>query len=192
MGIAATKRIFNEYQGQDFLLPEVMQQYFNYYFYERSEEMHYPYTAKRNPMAERDDNLLNLLSLNNLDPKKEFLPGQLKHAFMTAGKLFKAIDAPTQSLIVPFGEGKELLAELCRISKNFDAKRYFELVKILQKYSVNLFPNIWRKLVDENAIIELQNEQGEGDGIFYLNERYYSDDFGVSTEICTQQQNLVL
>lgn len=192
VGIAATKRIFNEYQGQDFLLPEVMQQYFNYYFYERSEEMHYPYTAKRNPMAERDDNLLNLLSLNNLDPKKEFLPGQLKHAFMTAGKLFKAIDAPTQSLIVPFGEGKELLAELCRISKNFDAKRYFELVKILQKYSVNLFPNIWRKLVDENAIIELQNEQGEGDGIFYLNERYYSDDFGVSTEICTQQQNLVL
>ncbi|MFT7006300.1 MAG: CRISPR-associated endonuclease/helicase Cas3 [Colwellia sp.] len=191
VGIAATKRIFNEYQGQDFLLPEVMQQYFNYYFYERSEEMNYPFKAKRNSIAERDDNLLNLLSLNSLDPKKEFLPSSLKHAFMTAGKLFKAIDAPTKSLIVPFGEGKSLLNELCRVSKHFNAKTYFDLVKKCQKYSVNLFPNIWQKLVDKEAIIELKNERGEGDGIFYLDERFYSDDFGVSVESCALQQELI-
>ena len=189
MGIAATKRIFSEYHDQDFLLPHIMQQYFQYYFYERSSEMSYSLTAKQ---AERDDNLLNLLSLNSLNPQSNNLPSLLKQSFMTAGKLFKAIDAPTQTLIVPFSEGKALLAELCEISKSFEAKRYFELVKILQKYSVNLFPNVWRKLVDEDAIIELKNERGEGDGIFYLNERYYSNDFGVSAEICAPYQDSVL
>lgn len=188
-GIAATKRIFTEFNGQDFLLPHIMEQYFKYYFYERSSEMSYPVSAKQ---AERDDSLLNLLSLNSLNPQRNRLPSALKQSFMTAGKLFKAINAPTQSLIVPFGEGKLLIAELCEVSKHFHAKTYFELVKKCQKYSVNLFPNIWRKLVDEGAIFELKNELGEGDGIFYLNERYYSDNFGVSTEVCALQQNLVL
>jgi hypothetical protein len=142
-------------------------------------------------IAERDNNLLNLLSLNNLDLKKHFLPSQLKHAFMTAGKLFKVIDALKKSLIVLFGEGKPLLDDLCCLSKKFDAKAYFDLVKACQKYSVNLFPNIWQKLVKEEAIIELMNERGEGDGIFYLKEQFYSDDFGVSVENCALQQELI-
>lgn len=110
---------------------------------------------------------------------------------MTAGKLFKAIDAPTKSLIVPFAQGKELLAELCSVSQNFEAKRYYELVKALQKYSVNLFPNVWTKLIEQVAIYELHNEQGDGVGIFYLDERFYSDEFGVSQEPCNQQDNLI-
>jgi len=187
-GIEATKRIFTEYKGQDFLQPKIMQQYFEYYFYERADEMNYPVKGKQ---LERDDNILNLLSLNEFNPKKEGWPGTLKHSFMTAGKFFKAIDAPTKSIIVPFAEGKEILAELCSLSKAFQAKRYFELVKSLQKYSVNLFPNVWQKLTDQGAIQELSNEQGEGDGIYYLDKQFYSNDFGVNQEPCTTQDTYI-
>jgi CRISPR-associated endonuclease/helicase Cas3 len=59
---------------------------------------------------------------------------------MTAGKLFKAIDALTKSLIVPFGEGKSLLDDLCCLSKKFDAKAYFDLVKACQNTVLTYSP----------------------------------------------------
>jgi CRISPR-associated endonuclease/helicase Cas3 len=101
----------------------------------------------------------------------------LQQSFMTAGKLFEAIDAPTQAVIVPYGEGENLIAELCRVAKEYNSKRYYELLKKTQRYSVNIFPNVWQKLKEEKAIYEIQNE-----GIYYLDERYYSEDFGLSTE----------
>ncbi|MCG6201149.1 CRISPR-associated helicase Cas3' [Psychromonas antarctica] len=188
-GISSTQRIFNEYKGLDLLKPEIMKQYFEYYFFERAKEMDYPFTEKK---IGKGDSILNLLSVNALNRYKDSTPFKLKQSFMIAGKLFKAIDAPTKSLIVPFKDGKELITELCLVSKKFDAKTYYDLVKKAQKYSVNLFPYIWQKLADQDAIVELQNEQGEGDGIFYLNERFYSEEFGVNTEICADMNSCIL
>lgn len=47
-----------------------------------------------------------------------------------------------------------------------------------QRYSVNVFPNVWDKLQKENAL----HEAIEGSGIYYLNERYYNDEFGLSLD----------
>lgn len=182
-GQEATKRIFNEFKGKDFLQPEVMHQYFQYYFFERSCEMSYPLKASG---VEGSNDLLNLLSLNARNPNGD-VRLTLHHAFMTAGKAFKAIDAPTQSLLVPYREGKTLITELCTINKQFDAQPYYQLLRKLQKYSVNLFPNVWQKLQQQNAIYEIS----EGEGIFYLDERFYSEDFGVCTQPCAEQQVLV-
>jgi CRISPR-associated endonuclease/helicase Cas3 len=184
VGRDTTKRIFNEFKNQDFLNPKVMQQYFQYYFFDRSDQMHYPLKATA---AAGENNLLNLLSVNKNNPNGN-VPLTLHHAFMTAGKAFKAIDAPTQSLIVPFGEGKTLIAQLCAANRKFDAAHYYQLLRRLQKYSVNLFPNIWQKLQQQNAIYEI----AEGEGVFYLDERFYSEDFGACTEPCAAQQVLVL
>lgn len=183
VGRDTTKRIFNEFKGQDFLKPKVMQQYFQYYFFDRSDQMHYPLKAT----AAGENNLLNLLSTNKNNPNGN-VPLTLHHAFMTAGKAFKAIDAPTQSLIVPFGEGKTLITQLCAANKKFDAAHYYQLLRRVQKYSVNLFPNLWQKLQQQKAIYEI----AEGEGVFYLDERFYSEDFGVCTELCAGQQVLVL
>jgi CRISPR-associated endonuclease/helicase Cas3 len=100
---------------------------------------------------------------------------------MTAGKAFKAIDAPTQSVIVQYGQGKELVKDLCEISKKFDAKRYYACLKQAQKYSVNVFPNVWRKLQEQDAVSEIQ-----GEGVYYLDERYYSPEFGLSTDVVSK------
>ncbi|MFA5985149.1 MAG: CRISPR-associated helicase Cas3' [Methylococcaceae bacterium] len=173
VGQEKTRRVFHEVNGDDLLAPEVMARYFDYYFYERADQMAYPLTAQE---AGRTDSLLNLLSENKSNIGKN-APLYLKQSFMTAGAAFKAIDAPTYSVIVPYGQGKELIKDLSGIPKQFDAKRYFVCLKQAQKYSVNVFPNVWKKLLEQQAVIEIQ-----GEGIYYLDERYYSPEFGLSTE----------
>lgn len=160
----------------ELLAPDAISQYFKYYFYDRADEMTYPVMDKHSGLQ---DNLLNLLSDNKMNIGKNNNPHLLKQSFMTAGKAFKAIDSPTQAVIVPFGEeGKELIAELCSVAHSFDVKHYRQLLRQAQKYSVNVFPNVWKQLQAADAVHEIQT----GEGIYYLEELHYSDDFGLTIE----------
>jgi len=172
------QRIFDE--GFDnFLAPDAIKQYFNYYFYDRAEEMSYPVSSKN---LGRDDDLLNLLSNNSKNVGRNKQSILLQQSFMTAGKAFKAIDSPTQAVIVPYGkEGRNLIAELGCVAKEFDIKTYRKLLKQAQKYSVNVFPNVWKRLQKENAVYEIQ----PGEDIYYLDEKYYSEKFGLSDKPCS-------
>jgi len=162
-------RIFSETSG-DLLAPEVMERYFEYYFYNRADEMVYPASAKQ---AGRTDDLLNLLSENRNNVAVTDLP--LKQSFMTAGNIFQVIDAPTQAVIVPYKKGKEIITELCAA---YDPAKDYALLKRAQQYSVNVFPNVWKKLKEKGAVQAIQPNLG----IYCLYERYYSEDFGVSTD----------
>lgn len=166
------RRVFQEIEDDLLLSPSAMDLYFFYYFYERANDMVYKVTAKE---VGRSDCLLSILGDNskNIGRTQEI---SLRQSFKTAGKIFKAIDAPTQSVIVPFGEGKKIIAELCS-ENDLDVVR--KLLKIAQQYSVNVFPNTWRKLCNtRDAVIPVRS--GE---FYYLNECYHSDKFGLSTEI---------
>ena len=176
------QRVLDEVDSDGILNPKTMNQYFNYYFFERSDEMSYPITEK---YATRTDTLLNLLSNNEKNVTKHN-NSLLRQSFMTAGKAFKAIEAPTETLIVPYGKGKETITNLCAVAKEFNPGRYYHLIKEAQQYSVNLFPNVRQKLADAGAIYEIQSE-----GIYYLDECFYSDDFGVSTEMVKQLEPMV-
>ncbi|MFK5984305.1 MAG: CRISPR-associated helicase Cas3' [Pseudomonadota bacterium] len=178
-GIKATKRVLSE-GFENMFSPEAMNQYFNYYFYNRAKEMDYKIPKKQ---SERDDTLLNLLSNNPLNIGKNSQPAYLlKQSFMSAGKIFKAIDSPTKAIIVPYNdEAKDVISELCRVAKEFDVKTYRMLLAQAQQFSVNVFPNVWKRL-PEGAIYEIQ----EGEGIYYLDEKYYSKDFGLSEKVCEQ------
>jgi len=165
-------RILSENEDAALLDPEVMKMYFSYYFYSKADEMVYPVSAKQ---ADRQDSLLSLLSDNsrNIGRVKNAL--RLQQAFNTAGKIFKAIDAPTKAVIVPHCEGKEIIAGLCAAPE--PAKAY-KLLRRAQRFSVNVFPNVWQTLKEKGALSPVQ----KGEEIFYLHERYYSDNFGLSTE----------
>lgn len=164
-------RVLSEKADADLLDPDVMNLYFAYYFYRRADVMTYPVKARQ---AGRDDSLLNLLS-NNPRNVGRTSPLQLRQSFSTAGKIFQAIDAPTQAVIVPYGEGEDIIAGLCAAPE--PAKAY-ELLKGAQKYSVNVFPNIWKQLREQRAIYPVQ----EGEEIYCLHKEYYSPKFGLSTE----------
>lgn len=177
-------RVLGEIGDQDLLSIDAMILYFKYYFYERAEEMDYPLNAKQ---AAREDSLLNLLSANDKNIAKTEL-WQLRQSFKAAADCFKAIDAPTQAVIVPYNdEAKALIGELCGLTRQFDAGAYRNCLQRAQRFSVNVFPQVWRKLLEKQAVQEVS----QGEGVYYLDERYYSPDFGLSTEIVGKAETLI-
>ena len=169
------ERVFRDFAGQDILQPAAMERYFEYYFYQRSDEM--SYFVKNSETG----SLLDWLSDNknnpggNINNRRTGKIQLLMQSFKSAGRAFQAIDAPTRALIVPYSEGTELIAKLCG---EWDPKEMHRTLQKAQRYSVNVFPNVWDKLQKENAL----HETIEGSGIYYLNERYYNDEFGMSLD----------
>ena len=175
VGKTHAERVFRDFTGQDILQPAAMQRYFEYYFYQRSDEMVYSVknSATGSLLDWLSDNALNPYGEKN-DKRSKPLP-LLMQSFKSAGRAFQAIDAPTHAVIVPYGEGAELIAKLCG---GWDPKEMHRTLQKAQRYSVNVFPNVWGKLQKENAL----HETIEGSGIYYLNERYYNDEFGLSLD----------
>lgn len=140
--------------------------------------MDYPVPPEK---ATRDDTLLRLLSENYLSVEEykrlnsnSHPPISLRQAFMTAAKAFQAIDAPTKGVIVPYGtDGKNLIAELCG---SFKPEIQIGLLRKAQQYTVNVFPDVFDRLRQSSAILEI----GEDIGIYHLHPLHYSEEFGLS------------
>ena len=169
--------------GCDLLSPVVIERFFTYYFFNRKSEMDYPFRTDTKKGICRDGSVLDLLSDNILSIAEYIrIYGKnpedmnLNHSFATAGKVFKAIDAPTRGIVVPFGdEGKQIINDLCSA---FEVEKQYKLLKQAQRFSVNLFPYRFDKLYDAGAIKEVQAESG----IYFLSTQFYDNDFGVSDE----------
>lgn len=187
IGREKTERLLGEFKdnparlGNNIISPEAMEQYYQYYFYQRESEMNYPVTADSS--VGREDDLFNLMSINSLSVeehrriKGEYPAIPLKQAFMTAAKSFQALESITRGIVVPYGkEGKELISKLCSVQ---ELEKQYKLIRQAQRYSVNVFPNVLKKLLEERAIQEVQ----KGSEVFYLDERYYSEKFGLSEEL---------
>ena len=158
--------------------PDAMKLYYDRYFFARKTTMDYPVSEKT---LGHSDTLLNLLSANSL-AKSEYervhqtAPSiYLRQSFMTAAKAFKAIDSPTQGVIVPYGkEGSAIITDLCAA---YLPEKEFDLLRQAQQFTVNVFPNELERLIKAHAVQEIQ----EGTGILFLaNSRYYSNEFGLS------------
>ncbi len=185
VGKEKTERLIDEFKNNpgkfnnNILGPQAMEQYYRYYFYQRAKEMNYPVGSKST--VGREDNLFNLLSRNTLsvaeykrvNDHKE--PGiLLRQSFMSAAKSFEVIETVARGIIVPYGEeGKDIISKLCSM---MEIDRQYKLLRRAQRYSVNVFPNVLEKLQNQRAIREAQ----KGSGILYLDEQYYSDEFGLS------------
>ena len=94
------------------------------------------------------------------------------------------IDENTQGVIVPYGEGKELINDLCGAS---DLEKQFELIKKAQRYSVNMFTREFNEMAKNHAIHEVQ----EGVGIYYLDNEYYNNEFGWSKDSTNGMETLI-
>ncbi len=171
-----------EYFDNDLINPKAMQQYFQYYFFDRKGEMDYPLSPKN---IGQDTSLLDLLAqntkatkdyhrVNNAAPNIYF-----KQAFMSAAQAFEVIDAPTQGIIVPYGDkGKELINGLCSVT---NIKEQMKLLKEAQQYTVNVYPHMLDKLKQSGAIHPAQTNIDVLD-VLYLQAEYYDNEFGLSEE----------
>lgn len=190
VGREKSNRVLDDYRddplkfNNDIIGPKMLEWYYRNYFFDRKDLMAYPIQAGR------DDTILNLLScnsnaVNDYGRRNGISPEIfLRQSFMTAAKLFKSIDAPTQSVIVRYSdEGRELVNQLCSA---FDLEKQYALIKKAQQYSVNLFPHEFEKLAEQNALHRAQ----EGTEIFYLDDRYYTEQFGISMEPAGKEEFL--
>ncbi len=188
-GKQITERLLREFaenperfDNGDLIGPTAMQWYFRYYFFERQDEMTYPVKS-----IGWDDNLLGLLSSNEklvqdfarVNKTKSAI--YFKQSFMTAAKAFKAIDAPTRGIIVPYDKrGNEIIIALCA---DYEPDKQFGLLREAQQYTVNVFPNLLTALDEAKAIHAVQ----DGIDILYLMKpEYYSEHFGLA-DIPTQK-----
>lgn len=177
-------RVLGEYQeapedfDDDIIGLKAMERYYKYYFYERKDDMGYKVNSKS--IIGREDTLFNLLSSNSLSvegfKKNNAIPGMyLKQSFMSAAKTFKVIDSSGVGVIVTYKKGGDIIAELCASDS---IEEEFKLLREAQRFSVNLFPYVFEKLAKDKAILEVQKDSG----IYYLDEQYYSEYFGLCEE----------
>jgi len=193
IGKDKTERVLSDFKDNperyknDRIGPDLLAWYYRNYFFERKKDMEYPVSSRENG---RDDTLLNLLSTNELSVQNfamahsEYPPFDLRQSFMTAGRLFKSIDAPTQSVIVQYGEAGENL--VTQLSAAFEVEKEYKLLHEAQQYSVNLFPQEFEKLKEEGALFSVQNDTE----IYYLDAKYYSEQFGISMEAMNKEEFL--
>ena len=181
IGIEKCERVLAEYdedcsQFDDSLVsPKALARYFEYYFYDRSGDMDYPVS---NDIHVQGDTILEMLSANckavNVYKRANRKAPSFAfcQSFATAGKLFKVIDSQTQGVIVPYGNGKRIIADLCASE---DITREKILLKQAQRYSVNCYDQTFRNLDKAGALHNIGNS-----GVYCLHEQHYSNDFGVS------------
>lgn len=196
IGVDKAQRILDDYKNDpesfngNRIGLEAMARYYQYYYYERRDEMKYIVGA--NSPVGRDDDLFNLLSTNSLS-KQEYQRIHQANAdivfpqsFQTAAKAFHVIDSPTRGVVVQYEtEGEELVADLCGAP---ELENLYRLLKKAQRYSVNLFHHEFEKLGKKGAIYEVY----PGSGVFYLDKQYYSDQFGWSNEPINDMNVLIL
>ena len=165
---------------------EAISEYYRHYFFERQQQMSYAVPASE---IGHDDTLLQLLSVNEcaVNEHNESQTASalfFRQAFMTAGKAFRAIDAPTQGVIVPYGEaGRELINDLCAA---FAPEKQFDLLRRAQQYTVNVFPQVLRRLHESKAVHEVAPDIR----ILCLHPTHYSPRFGLSTNPVAPMETL--
>lgn len=178
LGQAATRRVLGE-GFSNLLSPEAIERYFFYYFSDRKDDMAYQLQEKS---LDKSENIVRLLSTNHANmaykqPPAKHLP-QLQQSFADAAKHFKAIDAPTVGIITPYGEGQEIINELCGLDRYTERDRMRELLARAQKFSINIYENLFNELRSLEAILEAQH----GLEIYYLKQEYYLNESGLSVE----------
>jgi CRISPR-associated endonuclease/helicase Cas3 len=198
ISINSTNRVLDEFKKNpaafdyDLTSVKAIERYYYYHYYRRAGDMSGSVDATS--VVGRNDDLLTLLSSNNqsvaayerINMKRSALC--INQSFASASRSFHAINAPTEGIIVPYGDkGKKIIAKLCSCDMK-DLKEMNSLLRQAQEFSVNIFPNTYNQLVTKGCIREVQPESG----IMYLDERYYSEDFGVDTEIVGVLGSLII
>ena len=111
-------------------------------------------------------------------------PGIYPH-FSAKTHIFETIDAPTQGVVVAYGEeGKSLITDLYAAFK-LDAE--FDLLRRAQQYTVNVFPHVLEQLQAANALTVAEEGKLR---ILCLDARFYSPQFGLTTEPLSLMENL--
>lgn len=171
-----TKKILFFHEKEDLLHPQIMQNYFEGYLTTFQNQFSYLLPDLGN------ETLLRLLSTNSNNVKRaeakthKNIPPRLRNhaqAFRTAGKKFQVIAEQTTDILVPYGEGNDLILDL---NGGFYENEYLKLLRKAQPYLVSVYSGTLKVLEAKDALIQLNS------GVLALKSGYYSSEQGVCAD----------
>jgi len=170
-GKEITKRLITENPGADLLEQKIMDQFYEYYFYDRKDLMNYP--------TDDGESVYEMLSLNkagrgNHKNKLGFeYPCCIANSFHTADMDYSVIGNTGEAVVVSYGESEELMAEYQKQPKNIITKTKLDIIRKLEKYSISLYK--WEMEALAGGVYFLDEENG----IAVLDDRHYQEDLGL-------------
>lgn len=152
--------------------------FFYKYLYSNYSSNHFDYPIKNMP------SLFEMLSANNqyrsLSKSTQYF---LCQSFKTAGDKFDVFDSVSTSVIVPYGDGENIINDLQSYYNDKDYPALQKEMKKASQYSVSVFEYQFKKLLEEKAIIPFC------DNSFYmLSPEYYDDNTGLLNK--AKEENL--
>lgn len=162
--------------GGNILSRQAMERYFKEYFIEFKSDLNYEILKIRKNIIEllmvsRGNNkLLKAYSHN----KGEKLPLLLANSYYTCAENFKVIDNITTSIIVPFEEGKEIIADL---SSDRSIQDLSEFLRKSQQYTINVYSHELKQLEKNEGLVHFLDGN-----VLALREGAYSEEFGLDLE----------
>lgn len=145
---------------------QMMDKYYSDFYCEYKKEMKYL-------VRDIQDSLLNLLSTNKNNPGHKSSKNILRQSFFTASSNFKPIDDITMPVIVDKGKANRMIEKFRNV---YDPKIKRKMIKELNKYSVNIYPNQYENL--QKAIHKISEDLE----IYYIDKEYYNEQFGITEE----------
>ncbi|MFD1929809.1 CRISPR-associated helicase Cas3' [Sporosarcina siberiensis] len=157
--------------ANDLLSPVAIQTYFDFYLNKASREIKMTNSKLNVELIELLDRCPKYIAaIPNDDPKT-----LMSSMYKTLESHFEVIEAPTTAILVPYGEGKELINNL-----NEDIQDYTKLneyLKKAQQYSVNVYRHTLQDLASKGLITSLFN-----DSIYALKDGGYHEEYGLEVE----------
>lgn len=167
----------NEYSGNvlSFL---AMRKYFQEFYTEFNNKLDYPIAKLQKTMTqlltgtkvERDSYYMDYMSNN----KQSGLPLFLVNSYKTAAEHFQVIEEKTTAVLVPYGEGKEIIADL---NGQHNIKSLSTLLRKAQRYMVNIYPNEKEKLSKSGSLVSYLDGK-----VLALKDGSYDENYGINLE----------
>ncbi|WP_243290912.1 CRISPR-associated helicase Cas3' [Bacillus sp. FJAT-47783] len=162
--------------GGQILSKQAMERYFKEFYTEFKSDLNYFIPKLKKEMTE----LLTATKTKSsyyrayFHNERKHLPLFIVNSYKTAAEHFRVIDDYTTSVLVPFKEGKEIIAELNSRRTIADFTR---LMRRAQQFTINLYEYELRKLNENNGVVSLLDGK-----ILALKEGAYSQEFGLNLE----------
>lgn len=178
-GKSITKQILKDLQfdpeclGGHLLSREAMTRYFREFYGELATDLDYYIKKLKKPMTEL---LMQKRSQNKYcraykQQNKKELELFLVNSYETAAQYFQVIDQPTTSVIVPFGEGEEIIADL---NSNRTIEDIGNLLRKAQQFTVNLYKHELDQLAQNGGLETIFDNQ-----LYVLTAGAYNNEYGV-------------
>ncbi|MEK4176397.1 CRISPR-associated helicase Cas3' [Aeribacillus sp. FSL K6-2848] len=162
--------------GGSILSMQAMERYFKEYYTEFKQSLNYFIPKLKKEMVELliANRRKSSYSQAYFQKNGALPPLFLVNSYKTAAEHFRVIDDMTTSVIVPYGDGKEIIAEF---NSNKSIYEFSQLLRKAQQYTINIFDYEREQLIKNDGLVRYLDGK-----VLALKEGAYDKEFGLNLE----------